>query len=63
MILDNSDEGDIVFDPCAGSGSHLLVAFQNMRNYLGCELNEHYYKIAEQRLQEEMPMLRLLKNT
>lgn len=63
LILDNSKEGDIVFDPCVGSGSHLLVAFQNMRNYLGCELNEHYYKIAEQRLQEEMPMLRLLKNT
>lgn len=62
LILDNSNEGDIVFDPCAGSGSHLLVAFQNMRNYLGCELNEEYYKIAEKRLQEEMPMLRLLKN-
>ena len=26
LILDNSNEGDIVFDPCAGSGSHLLVA-------------------------------------
>lgn len=26
LILDNSNPGDIVFDPCCGSGSHLLVA-------------------------------------
>ena len=31
LILDNSNEGDIVFDPCAGSGSHLLVAKENNR--------------------------------
>ncbi len=29
LILDNSNVNDIVFDPCAGSGSHLLVAKKN----------------------------------
>lgn len=33
LILDNTDENDIVFDPCAGSGSHLLVAKQNQYQY------------------------------
>ena len=46
LILDNSNEGDIVFDPCSGSGSHLLVAKENNRNYLGVELNKEYFKIA-----------------
>lgn len=50
LILDNSNEGDIVFDPCAGSGAHLLVAKENNRNWLGVELNREYFNIASQRL-------------
>lgn len=50
LILDNTNEGDIVFDPCAGSGSHLLVASQLNRYYIGIELNKDYYKIANDRL-------------
>lgn len=50
LILDNSNEGDIVFDPCAGSGSHLLVARDNKRKYIGVELNKEYYDIAQDRL-------------
>lgn len=50
LILDNSNEGDIVFDPCAGSGSHLLVAKENGRKWLGTEINEEYFKIAKSRM-------------
>lgn len=50
LILDNSNENDIVFDPCSGSGSHLLVARDLNRKYLGFELNEEYYEIAKERL-------------
>ena len=52
LILDNSNEGDIVFDPCAGSGSHLLVAKENNRQWLGVELNREYFNIASERLCE-----------
>lgn len=52
LILDNSNEGDIVFDPCCGSGAHLLVAKQLNRNYIGCELNKEYFDIAYQRMEE-----------
>ena len=51
LILDNTNEGDIVFDPCAGSGSHLYVAKQLNRKYYGIELAEKYYKIGKERLQ------------
>lgn len=50
LILDNSNENDIVFDPCMGSGSHLLVAKDNSRRWLGVELRKKYYDIAVKRV-------------
>ena len=50
LILDNSNEGDLVFDPCAGSGSHCLIAKELKRNFVGCELTEEYFKIANERI-------------
>jgi len=51
IMLDNSNEGDLIFDPCAGSGSTLLVAKENGRKYLGCELDKEYYEKALGRLE------------
>lgn len=50
LIIDNTNERDIVFDPCAGSGSHLLVAKQLNRSFLGCELDKNYFNLASDRL-------------
>ena len=53
LILDNSNFGDMVFDPCMGSASHLLVARNNGRCITGVELDNDYFKIAEERLYPE----------
>jgi site-specific DNA-methyltransferase (adenine-specific) len=53
LILDNTNKNDIVFDPCMGSGSHLLVAKQLERNGLGIELDEHYFNIAKERIESQ----------
>ena len=50
LVLDNSNENDVVFDPCCGSGSHLLIAKLLKRQYLGIELNNDWFKIADNRL-------------
>ena len=43
-------EGDIIFDPFAGSGT-FLVSAQNLGfKYIGCELDKDYFEIAEKRL-------------
>jgi len=50
LILDNSKEGDLIFDPCSGSGSHLLCSKELERNYIGFEISEEYCKIARERI-------------
>lgn len=50
LILDNSNVGDTVFDPCMGSGSHLLVAKLHGREIVGYELQEDYFAVASKRL-------------
>jgi len=52
IILDNTNEGDLVFDPCMGSGSHLMVAKELNRNHSGVELNPDFFKIAKGRIEE-----------
>lgn len=54
LITDNSNEGDLIFDPCSGSGSHCLVAMENGRNYVGVELNKTYFDLAAERLSKAM---------
>ena len=59
LIFDNSNEGDIVFDPCMGSGSHGLVAVENNRRFIGIELDEGYFNIAKKRIEEAQGQSRI----
>lgn len=56
LILENSDEGQIIFDPCMGSGSHLLVAKSLGRAILGTEIDEDYFSIAKDRIESIEPI-------
>ena len=50
MIVAGCPKDGVVLDPFMGSGTVGVVAKHNYRNYVGCELNEEYIKIAEQRI-------------
>ena len=50
LINDNSNVGDVIMDPCSGSGSTLIMAYEMGRKYIGFELDETYYKKARARL-------------
>lgn len=52
LILASSDEGDIILDPFAGSGSALVAAKKLGRHYVGIEINELYCVWAEKRLED-----------
>lgn len=49
-ILSWSNEGDIILDPMAGSGTTLKMAKKNNRNYIGIEIAEEYIDIINKRL-------------
>lgn len=52
LILDNTNENDVVFDPCMGSGSTGLVAQRLNRDFIGCEIDDTYFGIAQERLND-----------
>jgi DNA modification methylase len=41
-----------IFDPFMGSGTTGVAAIQLGRNFIGCEINKDYFKIAEKRIHE-----------
>ena len=45
-----TDEGDVVIDPCAGSGSTLLAAAQCGRKAYGFEIKKDFYKEATEKV-------------
>ena len=45
-------EGDIIFDPFAGSGSFIIAAKQKGFKWIACEINPEYCKIVEERLKQ-----------
>ena len=52
IISLSTDEGDVVFDPFAGSGTVLSQAAYMKRNYLGIELNDSYIAMFKRYLSQ-----------
>lgn len=50
LVKTYSDEGDLVVDPFAGSGTTLLAAQNLNRKYQGAEKLEKYREIIKERL-------------
>jgi len=51
-ILAGAPEGGIVLDPFMGSGTTAHTALRAGRQYVGCELNGEYIKLANKRLSQ-----------
>ena len=49
-IEKHSNVGDVVFDGFMGSGTTAAAALDTNRNYIGFELDEYYFKVAEKRI-------------
>ena len=52
MILNSSKEDDTVLDPFMGSGTTGVACVNLNRKFIGFELDEKYFKTAEQRIEE-----------
>ena len=52
LVENSTQKGDIVLDPFVGVGATALACIESERNYIGVELDENYYNIAKQRIDE-----------
>ena len=52
LIENSTQKGDIVLDPFVGVGATALACIESKRNYIGIELDEGYFNIAKQRIDE-----------
>lgn len=54
LIRTYTNEGDIVLDNCMGSGSTGIACVNTNRNFIGMELDQKYFEIAEKRIYERV---------
>ena len=52
MIENSTNSGDTVLDMFMGSGSTGVAAVNTNRRFIGIELDENYFKIAEERIEK-----------
>jgi len=54
-----TDPGEVVIDPCAGSGSTLLAAYELGRNSYGFEIDRTFYKEAQKLIVDAKAQIRM----
>lgn len=55
-LLSFSDPGDLICDPCAGSGSTAAVCRRHDRRFVGGDIDRDAIRLAQTRLKEETPV-------
>ena len=58
LILNSTKEGDTVADLFMGSGTTGAAALETGRNFIGIEQDEHWYRVAEERLEQVAQIMR-----
>ena len=50
FVLNHTKPGDVILDPFMGSGTTGMACKKVGRDFIGIELDEHYFEIAEKRI-------------
>ena len=57
LILTYSNEGDLIFDNCIGSGTTAEAAYNHKRNFIGFEIDKDYSTAAQKRMDAVMAQI------
>jgi len=55
LVRTYTNPGDVVLDMCCGSGTTLVAAKLERRQFIGCDSEEKYVAMARKRLELELP--------
>lgn len=61
LIRTYTNSGGVILDNCMGSGSTIVAAIKENRQYIGIEKDKKYFEIAKQRIAAETSQLSLFK--
>ena len=50
LIKTYTNEGEIILDNCIGSGTTAIACINTNRNFIGFELDETYFDLANERI-------------
>ncbi len=56
VLLATTEKGDVVLDPFFGTGTTGAIAKRLGRQWIGCEREEAYRKVAHARIEKELPL-------
>ena len=59
LIKTYTNNGETILDNCMGSGTTAIAAIRTNRNYIGFELQNEYFDIANKRIKEEQMQYKL----
>ena len=62
LLKNYGKEGDKIFDPFFGSGSSRIAAYKMGFDFVGCEIDEEYFRLSEERFQKECKGVEVMKN-
>src|SRR5574344_501842 len=54
LIKTYTNEGEVILDNCMGSGSTGVACINTNRKFIGMELDEHYFNVAKDRIQNNI---------
>lgn len=54
LIRTYSNEGDLVLDNFAGSGLTCIAAIRENRKFIGMEIEDHFFEVADERIKNEL---------
>ena len=57
LVSQSSNGGDIVLDPFMGIGSTGIACIRQNRDFMGCEIDTHYFNIAKNRIKDSAEYL------
>lgn len=62
LLKNYAKPGDRIFDPFLGSGSSRIAAYKMGFDFVGCEMDEEYFRLSEERFWNECKGLIKLQN-